>query len=105
MKIKTHQKTSTAVPDSENRNVGIMIGCGNCAAIRVFKIDAALEEVMNRQSAGFVIETECEECGHLIAIAIGWINAQKSRYSFRKMELSLTHVVSDEGGLSRKTEA
>lgn len=105
MKIKTYQKASTAAPDSENHDVGIMIGCGNCAAIRVFKIDAALEEVMDRQSAGFVIETECEECGHLIAIAIGWINARKSRYSFRKMELSLTHVVSDESGLSRKTEA
>lgn len=104
MKIKTCQKASTAAPDPEKGNVGIMIGCGNCAAIRVFKIDAALEEVINRQSAGFVIETECEECGHLIAAAIGWINAQKPRYSHRKMELSLTFLVSDENGLSQKTE-
>lgn len=104
MKIKTYQKASTAVPDSKNRNLGIMIGCGNCAAIRVFKIDATLEEVENRQSAGFVIETECEECGHLISAAIGWINAQKPRYSYRKMELSLTLLVSDENGLSQKTE-
>lgn len=104
MKPKTYQKTSTTTPDSENRDVGMMIGCGNCPAIRIFKIDAALEAVINRQSEGFAIETECEECGHLIAVAIGWINAKKRGYSYRKMELSLTNIVSDENGLSRKTE-
>lgn len=102
MKPKTYQKTSTIAPSPGNRNVGIMIGCGNCPAIRTFKIDAALKAVLDRQSEGFVIETKCEECGHLIAAAVGWMDANKPGYSYRKMELALTEIVSDENGLSSK---
>ncbi|GAH24583.1 unnamed protein product, partial [marine sediment metagenome] len=77
-------------------------GCGNCAAVRTFRIDAALELLQKRYSAGFIIETECEECGNLISATIAWINAREAGYTYRKMPFSATEqvaIVSDENGL------
>jgi len=100
--IRTYQKTSEEHPKPECKNLAIMVGCGNCSAIRVFKIDSALELMKNRFSAGFIIETECEVCGHLIAATIAWIDATKPGYTYRKMPFSATEqvvTVSDENGL------
>ena len=99
---KTFQKTSQAKPKPECRNLAIMVGCGNCSAVRIFKVDTALELLRNRYTAGFIIETECEECGHLIAATIAWIDGTKPGYSYRKMPFSATEqvvTVSDENGL------
>ena len=102
--IKTRQKTSEEHPKPECRNLAIMVGCGNCAAIRTFKIDSALELLKNRYSAGFIIETQCEKCGHLIATTIAWIDARKPGYTYRKLPFSATEqviTISDENGLKR----
>lgn len=105
--IKTHQKTSEEHPKPECKNLGILVGCGNCPAVRTFKIDSALELLKNRYSAGFIIETECEECGHLIAVTIAWIDATKPGYTYRKLPFSATEqvvTVSDDNGLKRLTK-
>ncbi len=105
--IRTYQKTSEEHPKPECKNLGIMVGCGNCAAVRIFKIDTALKLLKNRYSAGFIIETECEECGHLIAATIAWIDASKPGYTYRKMPFSATEevvTVSDENGLRSQLE-
>jgi len=99
---KTRQKTSGEHPGPECRNLGIMVACGNCSAVRIFKVDTALELLRNRYTAGFIIETECEECGHLIAATIAWIDATKPGYSYRKLPFSATEqvvTVSDNNGL------
>ena len=85
---KTFQKTSEEHPKPECRNLGIMVACVNCPAVRIFKIDSALELLKKRYSAGFIIETKCEECGHLIAVTVAWINARKRGYTYRKMPFS-----------------
>lgn len=90
--MRTFQKTSEAKPEPECRSLGIMIGCAKCLAVRTFKIDTALELLKSRYSAGFIIETECEECGHLIAATIAWIDG-KSGYSYKKMPFSATELV------------
>jgi len=103
MKEKTFQKTSLAPPDPANRNLGLMIGCGNCRTIRVFKIDENLKTLTTRKTAGFLIEPECEKCGHYIAATIAWINARKPGYSYRKLPFwpgDNVIVASDENGLS-----
>ena len=103
MKKITRQKLSMALPRTENLNMGLMIGCGNCPAIRVFKIDANLKLIQNRDSAGMTIETECEKCGHFISVTIGWIDATRKGYSYRKMDGAIVHeanVVVDENGLA-----
>lgn len=100
--IRTYQRTSTIAPQGGNRNLGLMVACGNCPAARIFKIDAVFEALKNRETAGFIIETECEKCGHLIAVTIGWIDVEKPGYSYRKMEFSPEEsvvTVSDENGL------
>ena len=107
MKEITRQKLSVVSPKVQNQNMGLMIGCGNCPAIRIFKIDQNLEEIQRRRSAGMIIETECEKCGHLIAITIGWINANEKGYSYRQMDGVIVHeanVVIDESGLSTEIE-
>jgi len=99
---KTFQKTFEEHPEPECKNLGIMIACGNCAAVRTFKIDTALELLKKRYSAGFIIETECEECGHLISATIAWIDARKPGYTYRKMPFSATELmatVADDNGL------
>jgi len=99
---KTFQKTSEEHPKPECKNLGIMIGCGNCPAVRIFKIDTALELLKRRYSAGFIIETECEECGHLISATIAWIDATKPGYTYRKLPFSATEqvaTVADDNGL------
>ena len=104
--IRTYQKTSEEHPNPECRNLAIMVGCGNCLAIRVLKIGSALELLRNRHSAGFIIETECEECGHLIAATIAWIDATKPGYTYRRLPFSAEEVitVSDEDGLKGPQE-
>lgn len=98
---KTFQKTSEAKPEPKCKNLAIMIGCGNCSAIRTFKIDTALELLEKRYSAGFIIETQCEECGHLISATIAWIDATKPGYTYRKMPFSTEQIttVADDNGL------
>lgn len=85
MKEKTFQKTSYTSPHPMNCNLGLMIGCGNCATIRVFKIDESLKELSVRKTPGFLIETECEKCGHYIAVSLAWMNAREPGYSYRKL--------------------
>jgi len=100
--IRTYQKTSEEKPKPECRNLGIMVVCGNCSAIRTFKIDSALELLKNRYSAGFTIETECEVCGHFIEVTIVWIDATKPGYTYRNLPFPATEqvvTVSDENGL------
>ena len=102
--IKTRQKTSEEHPKPECRNLGIMVACVNCPAVRTFKIDSALELLKSRYSAGFIIETECEVCGHLIAVTIAWIDATKAGYTYRKLPFSATKqviTISDDMGLKR----
>lgn len=101
-KERTFQKTSQLRPQRQLKHLGLMVGCGNCPAFRVFKIDTVLELIKNRDAAGHLIETECEECGNMIAVAIGWIDATEPGYSYRKMEFPVQEyvtVVSDESGL------
>lgn len=101
---KTYQKMSTVLPKDKNKNLGLMIVCGNCSAMRVFKIDDTLRVLQNRATAGQIFETECEECGHSIAVIIGWIDASKFGYSHRGMEFSTSDnvaIVSDDGGLTK----
>lgn len=103
MKEVTFQKTSLALPSSENRNLGLMVGCGNCATIRVFKVDEGLRALKEKATAGFLIETKCEKCGHLIMVSIAWING-KPGYSHRKLPFwpgDNVETVSDENGLRR----
>jgi len=105
---KTFQKTSEEHPEPECRNLGIMIACVNCPAVRIFKIDSALELLKSRCSAGFIIETECEECGHLISATIAWIDATKRGYTYRKLPFSaieqVTTVADDNGLRNIKSE-
>jgi len=99
---KTFQKTSEEHPEPECKNLGIMIACVNCPAVRIFKIDSVLELLQKRYSAGFIIETTCEECGHLISATIAWIDATKRGYTYRKMPFSATEqvtTVADDNGL------
>jgi len=103
MKEITFQKTSLVPPDSTNRNLGLMIGCGNCKTMRMFKIDEVLKVLEERKTAGFLIETECEECGHYIAATIAWIDT-KPGYSYRKLPFwpgDNVLTTSDENGLRR----
>lgn len=103
MKGTTNQIMSMTLPKVENQNMGLMIGCGNCSAIRVFKIDTVLKLIQSRESAGMTIETKCEKCGHLIAVSIGWINANQEGYSYRKMDgatMNNTNIVIDKNGLA-----
>ena len=107
MKETTRQKLSVALPKEHNKDIGLMIGCGNCPAIRVFKIGRHLKMIQNRESAGMIIETECEKCGHLIAVTIGWIDATKTGYSYRKMDgtiVNKANVVIDKNGLADSHE-
>lgn len=99
---RTFQKISEEHPKPECRNLGIMIGCGICSAVRIFKIDSALELLQKRYSAGFIIETECEECGSLLSAAIAWIDATKPSYTYKKLSFSATEqvvTVADNNGL------
>lgn len=101
---KTFQKTSKEKPKPECKNLAIMIACVNCPAVRIFKIDSAVESLRNRETAGFIIETKCEECGHLISATIAWIDATKPGYSYRKLPFSATKqvvTVADDNGLKR----
>lgn len=99
--IKTYQKASTLPPVEKDKNIGILIGCANCSVARVFNITNTLKEIEDRRSSNFLIETVCEKCGHLIGVAIGWIDASKEGYSYRKMSLPpaefMTNVVDDNG--------
>lgn len=104
MKVKTQQITSVALPSQKNRDIGLMVGCVNCCTARVFKVNEVLKLLMNRKSAGHMIGTQCEKCGHLISVGVFWIDAQKPGYSHRKIEFSHeenVQIVSDESGLSQ----
>ncbi len=101
MKEITFQKTSLTPPRPMNRNLGLMVGCGNCGTLRMFKIDDALEALKERKTAGFLIETKCEKCGHYIAATIAWINL-KPGFSYRKLPFwpgDNVMIQSDENGL------
>ena len=107
MAKRTFQKTSQLRPKERLKNIGLSIGCGACGTFRVFKVDEVLQLIKERETAGHVIESRCEKCNTLIEVIIGWIDATKLGYSYRRTaEFPVTEhitVVSDENGLKRPT--
>jgi len=101
-RIRTYQKIASVRPLPENNKIGIMVGCGNCATFRVFIISETLKDIIGKISAGYVIETECEKCGHLISATIAWVS-DVPNFSYRPLDGRMIHekpiIVTDANGL------
>lgn len=103
MNYKTNQFESFGKPLEENQDIGLTIACLECGTLRTFKIDQNLTLLNSKLTDSCGIKTECEKCGHKIAVIFSWINASKVGYSYRVLDIDInapTNEVRDENGLT-----
>jgi hypothetical protein len=69
---RTIQRTQLIKKAAEEMDLGITIECVDCRTSRTFRVTNQLEAVVEEELRSFGIIIECEECGHMVDVAVGW---------------------------------
>jgi len=99
------QATELDLPEANENSIAIGLSCPDCETIRFYKIDNALNLIINRNISGISISAMCEHCSRRFIATLQWIS-KNNGWSYRKPPTATNvEIVSDENGLRLSNNA